>query len=96
VPIPWSGPVLAPVLVSISIIGAGVILLRREAIGRPIPLRPWHWTLIVLGGSIVVASFCWDGRSVAQGTMPGPFPWGVFGFGEVLGVATFLGACRSG
>jgi hypothetical protein len=88
-PIPWSGPVLAPVLVSVSIIGAGVILLRAEAIGRPILLKAWHWAVIVLGGSIVVVSFCWDGRSVALGAMPGPFPWGVFAAGEGLGLATF-------
>jgi hypothetical protein len=29
-PLPWSGPVLAPVLVSVSIIGAGAIILRRS------------------------------------------------------------------
>jgi hypothetical protein len=93
-PLPWSGPVLAPVLVSASIIGAGAIILRREGVGRPIPLRPWHWAFIVLGGSIVVVSFCWDGRSVAAGAMPGPFPWGVFVVGEVVGLATFASALR--
>jgi hypothetical protein len=93
-PIPWSGPVLAPALVSISIIAAGTIILHREAIDRPIPLKAWHWILIMLGGSIVVISFCWDGQSVAQGSMPGPFPWLVFGFGEALGLATFARACQ--
>ncbi len=82
IPLPWSGPVLAPVLVSASIIAAGTIILRREAIGRPIPLKVGHWSSILLGGSIVVASFCWDGRSVAGGAMPGPFPWVVFAAGR--------------
>jgi hypothetical protein len=94
-PVPWSGPVLAPVLVSISIIGAGVLILRREAIGRPIALEGWHWAAIVAGGSIVVASFCWDARSVASGARPGPFPWWVFGFGELFGLAAFGRACRA-
>ncbi len=93
VPLPWSGPVLAPVLVSVSIIAAGVIVLGREAIGQPIPIKAGHWILIVLGGSVVVASFCWEGRSVAGGSMPGPFPWSVFGTGEALGLATFGQAC---
>ena len=85
-PVPWSGPVLAPCLVSISIIGAGLILLHREASDRPIPLKRGHWVLIVVGGLIVVVSFCWDARSVSSGAMPGPFPWWLFGFGEGLGV----------
>ena len=88
-PIPWSGPVLAPVLVSVSIVGAGVVILLRESAGRPVPLKARHWALIVGGGAIVVASFCWDARSVANGARPGPFPWGVFAFGEALGLATF-------
>jgi hypothetical protein len=92
-PVPWSGPVLAPCLVSISIIGAGVILLHREAADRPIPLRSGHWLAIVLGGVIVVVSFCWEARSVASGAMPGPFPWWVFGLGEGLGIAAFGQAC---
>jgi hypothetical protein len=94
-PMPWSGPVLAPALVSISIIAAGVILLAREANGRPVALRLWHWASILLGGSIVVASFCWDGRSVAGGAIPGPFPWPVFGIGEALGLAAFGQSCLS-
>jgi hypothetical protein len=94
-PVPWSGPVLAPMLVSTSIIVAGLILLRREEIRRPIPLRAWHWALIVLGGSIVIVSFCWDARSVALGAPPSPFPWGVFAAGEVIGLATFAHAGRS-
>lgn len=88
-PVPWSGPVLAPCLVSISIIGAGWIILRRESVGRSIPIRAVHWTGIVAGGSIVILSFCWDARSVASGAMPGPFPWVVFAFGEVLGLTMF-------
>ena len=88
-PVPWSGPVLAPMLVSVSIIGAGAVILLRESAGRPIPLGVGHWVLIVSGGATVILSFCWDARSVAEGSMPGPFPWGVFGLGETLGLVTF-------
>ncbi len=94
IPLPWSGPVLAPMLVSISIIAAGAILLYREALGRPVWLARWHWSSIILGGSIVVASFCWDGRSVAGGAIPGPFPWIVFALGETLGLLAFGHACE--
>jgi hypothetical protein len=88
-PVPWSGPVLAPCLVSCSIITAGLMILHREAIGRSIPLTVVNWALIVLGGVIVILSFCWDARSVNQGRHPGPFPWWVLGFGELLGLMGF-------
>ena len=92
-PLPWSGPVLAPGLVSISIIGAGIVLLGREASGRPVPLRVWDWVAIVGGGLVVIVAFCWDGRSVLRGAMPGPFPWLVFAGGEAIGLAAFGRAC---
>jgi hypothetical protein len=92
-PVPWSGPVLAPALVSCSIIAAGLMILRREVVGRPILLKSSHWAAILLGGLIVIVSFCWDARSVATGLMPGPFPWWVFGSGELLGLMAFGLAC---
>jgi hypothetical protein len=95
-PVPWSGPVLAPILVSISIICAGLLILGREAIGRPILLSLGHWVIIVLSGLIVIFSFCWEARSVASGIGPGRFPWWIFGVGLVVGLSTFAQACRSG
>jgi hypothetical protein len=93
-PVPWSGPVLAPGLVSISIIGAGIVLLQRESSGRPVLIGAGHWTAIIMGGLIVVLSFCWDARAVMAGAHPGPFPWWVFTSGELLGLASFVRACR--
>jgi hypothetical protein len=93
-PVPWSGPVLAPMLVSVSIIGAGLVILHRESIDRPIRIGPLDWLAILLGGLIVVISFCWDARAVLAGAYPGPFPWWVLGAGEGLGLVAFLRACR--
>lgn len=44
IPVPWVGPVLAPVLVSAVMIAAGAWHLRREASGGPVDLRLPHWT----------------------------------------------------
>ena len=92
-PWPWSGPVVAPMVVSASLIAAGSVLLGREAADRPVALRPGHWSLIVAGGMVVIDSFCHDARSVAGGAMPGPYPWGVFLLGEGVGLAAFGHAC---
>jgi len=89
-PVPWVAPVLAPVLVSLSMIGAGLVIFRRENAGRPIPLRGRHWTLAVAGGLIVVASFCWDFRTIADGNRPSSFNWLLFFVGEAVGLGGFF------
>jgi hypothetical protein len=88
-PVPWAGPVLSPVIVSLSLITCGVILLARETSGRPVHLNWRHWTGMVLGGLIVIAAFCWDYRNILAGGQPNPFNWPLFSFGECVGLAAF-------
>ena len=91
-PLPWSGPVLAPCLVSLSIIAAGWVLLWYERRRQPVLIKRWEWLGIVTGGAVVVASFCWEGSTVARGGMPTAYPWAVFWVGEMVGVLCFLRA----
>lgn len=90
-PVPWVGPVLAPVLVSLSMIFAALIVLRREHAGRPIEIGGLRWALIITGGVIVVCAFIADFRNTTAGGNPNAFHWGVFLFGETVGLAAFLG-----
>jgi hypothetical protein len=87
IPVPWAAPVLAPVIVSISIIGSGLVALVRR-----VRLRPIHWTGLVLGSGVILLSFVWDFRSISAGGMPHSFPWLLFACGEALGLGTFLHA----
>ncbi len=57
-PVPWVAPVLAPVIVSITIVGCGV-----AALWRPVSIRSLHWIGLFLGGALVILSFTWDFRS---------------------------------
>jgi hypothetical protein len=92
VPVPWVGPVIAPVLVSVSMILAGVAILWCEAKDRPMQFRWLDWTLFVLGGLTVIVAFCWDWRHTAAGGWPQAFNWPLFALGEALGAAGFLPA----
>jgi hypothetical protein len=89
-PIPWSGPVLAPVLVSSTMIGGGIILLQREAAGHAVRLGAFDWTGVFLGVFIILGSFTWDYRNVLSGRMPHPYEWPLFALGEGVSVASFL------
>ena len=90
IPVPWAAPVLAPSIVSITIIGAGLL-----ALARPMRVRPAHWTVMTLGGALILMSFMWDDRNLMAGGFPHPFAWWLFGAGELAGVTAFLHAFRA-
>jgi hypothetical protein len=94
-PVPWAGPVLAPVIVALSMVCCGAILLVREERGRPVCPRALDWTAIVSGGLLIVAAFCWDCRNLMRGGEPNPFNWLLFLCGEALGLTGFVHACWS-
>ncbi len=96
IPLPWVGPVLAPLLVAISMIAAGTLLLWRESAGRRVRIGWQRWSIIVAGGLIIIAAFCWDYRNVMAGGMPNPFQWPIFLAGETMGLVGFFLAVRNG
>jgi hypothetical protein len=91
IPLPWIGPVLAPVLVSAALIVCGLISLIRGGI----PARLPHWLAMIAGGLLVIVSFVWDFRNTMAGGLPNPFNWPLFLVGEALGVIGFLAALRN-
>jgi hypothetical protein len=91
-PVPWVGPVLAPVLVALSMIVAGVLVLWREASGRPVRSNWPHWLALCLGGLLIVTAFCWDYRNILAGGEPNPFNWPLFLLGVGVGLTSFLHA----
>ena len=93
-PVPWLGPVLAPVIVSLSMIGVGLMLLVRAGYGRPLRATRVHWGVIAAGGFIIILSFCWDYLRTAAGELPGPFNWYIFATGEGIGLAAFAHSWR--
>ena len=89
-PVPWSGPVLAPVLVALTMVAAGLVYLWRDANGHAVRLKGVHWLCACAGTVFVLAAFTWDYRNVMAGGMPGPFHWPVFALGEVVWVAALV------
>jgi hypothetical protein len=89
-PVPWSGPVLAPVIVAASLTIGGILaMIRGPARAGWIP-----WTLLCGGGAALLLSFMWDWRLIVGGGVPSRFPWGIFAIGEVSGVLGLWCALR--
>src|ERR1700733_7734521 len=88
IPLPWVGPVWAPVLVAFSMIVCGVIVLRSEGLRAP----PRHWLGVRAGRGAIVIAFVWDFRNTTAGGWPNPFNWPLFVIGEAIGLSSFLAA----
>jgi hypothetical protein len=86
VPLPWVGPVIAPVIVALSLVVCGLISLRLGGL----PARPLEWMTMIAGGLIVILSFVWDFRNTMAGGMPNPFNWPLFFVGELIALTGFL------
>jgi hypothetical protein len=91
IPVPWVAPVLAPSIVAITIVAAGLL-----ALARPVRMLPADWFAMTLGGALILMSFMWDHQNLMAGGFPRPFAWKLFGAGEAAGVAAFLHASLSG
>jgi hypothetical protein len=91
IPVPWVGPVIAPVLVSLAMIAAGIWYLWREAASRPLQIGLWNAVGVLLGALVIVVSFTLDYRNIMAGGMPHPFHWGVFCLGMGIGAASYTG-----
>jgi hypothetical protein len=66
IPVPWIGPVIAPVVVSMALVAGALLLSRKRAggepIGFPLPLR----MLALAGGALVLSSFMLDFQVVLR------------------------------
>ena len=89
-PVPWVGPVLAPVIVAASLVLGGIMGLLRQ----PDRVDRASWALLIAGGATIFLAFVWDWRNVVNGGVPGHFPWLIFAAGEIAGVAGLLHAVR--
>jgi len=94
IPVPWIGPALAPVLVSVVLVVSGVLLMRRRERGEPIAFSAPLQMLCLAGAALVLASFMLDFQTVLRQEQPPPFRWGLFGSGVALAVVALVLAAR--
>ncbi|MGB5964308.1 MAG: hypothetical protein WBF77_08515 [Sulfurimonadaceae bacterium] len=90
IPLPWVGPVWAPVVVSIGLIYAGIGILLRNAEGSFLYFdRRFIW-LELIAGSVIISSFLIPGYAVITKSVPSYFPFYLFWLGFITGFGVFL------
>ena len=85
IPLVWTGPVLAPLLVSALLIAAGRAIASRERGGRPITVRKTDWFAGALSLAILLYSFMANHTVAVTGGVPERFPWIPLGIGLAIG-----------
>ena len=95
IPVPWTAPVLAPVIISFGLVLGSLGLLRMKGQGAVLRFTPWEWALAVCGGAIVLLSFMLDYQLALAGQEPPSFHWAIFTIGVAVAAAAFgLGVRR--
>jgi hypothetical protein len=88
IPLPWIGPVIAPILVSLMMIGGGWVILRKEE------ERGWFrasWTAIslsIVGSVAILLSFVLDTDATLRFQYPKPYHYELL----LLGMICYTGA----
>ena len=95
IPLPWVGPVLAPILVSLAMIITALYLIAGEDRGIRYHFPRWVWWAEIVAGLVIIASFLWDARNISAGGHPRPFHWEVFLAGLMAGLVIFIWQVRA-
>lgn len=90
IPVAWASPVLAPVLVSVTMLVFGVLIVYREALSKPIRVR--RTDIIGFSGAVVVViiSLCTAGPHISNPDYRSHFYWSLFAVGLSAAMALFI------
>ena len=94
IPITWASPVLAPVLISLTLLSFAIIILYRSSRVRALKVTRLDWLAFCLAGLAVVVSFCIAGLYITNSDFQPhfywPFCWPLFALGYISAIAVFL------
>lgn len=94
-PVPWVGPVWAPMVVSLALITFGLIVAKRMRSNEIAIAKPKDLALLIGGGLVVILSFTIDAADTLHGAIPTTFAWPIFLVGISLALAGILPLCRT-
>lgn len=98
-PVPWVGPVLAPCIISLTMILLTFVILNIESKNKQIKLKWTDWIYLISGSVIMIISFCTDYISILtdqssrpnidmlsmmKSYIPQTYHWWIFIIGEII------------
>jgi len=95
IPVPWTGPVWAPMAVSVALVGFGLLVARRLRAGGTVHVTAWHMTAGVGGGLLAILSFTLDAPSIMAGAIPETYAWPLLLAGLALAAGAAFDTMRA-
>ncbi len=89
-PLPWAGPVWAPVTVSLGLIYSGSAILLRNGKGYFLDFDRKFIGIEFLAAAVIIVSFLIPGYAVIEQSVPSHFPYYLFWAGFAAGFGAFL------
>jgi hypothetical protein len=85
IPLPWVGPVIAPVLIALTMAVAGTVIIIYDEKGYRILFNWYDWVIVLSCGLLLIVAFCWDWKNivrlpdgVSRSGIPNPFLWALY------------------
>jgi hypothetical protein len=84
-PLPWTGPVITPVLIALAMTVAGTLIIYYDEKGFNIRFFWYDWVIVLGCGLLMIVAFCWDWKNIVQlpdgierSGIPNPFLWELY------------------
>lgn len=90
IPVTWTGPVLAPIMISLMMIFFALVILYRHYQARPIQASQWHTLGFALAGLIIIGNFCRAGLHMTELDFRSYFHWPLFIAALIFAFLLFL------
>ncbi len=95
IPVPWIGPVIAPVLVSVAMIAGGWLILHQEEKHGSFRASRAAIALALLGSVAILVSFVLDTDATLLFQYPKPYHYELLALGMVSYAGAFIATARS-
>jgi len=95
IPVPWLGPVIAPILIASLMAVFGIIIVIRVSRGGHFHPRVFSWTLWISGSALILYSFMSDIPATLHEQYPSPYKYWLLISGLLLYCISFIIACKS-
>ncbi len=89
-PVAWWGPVLAPVIVALSLCISAVVIVHLDERGHLFKLKKIDVAWVAFGALVILYTFMADYKILEAGENPPPYRWGFFVLGEAIGIIAFM------
>jgi hypothetical protein len=60
IPIPWTGPVITPMIISLTMVILAMLIMITEEKGRKIEISLIAWMAFIIGSMTLILAFIWD------------------------------------